>query len=117
MKVQAVIFDLFGTVVDDFVLSVGRMHVELAEALEVPYESFIQFWRQTSEMRTIGAFQTVEASIDYVCAMMDVQLTAEQMAKTVKIRLQHTRRALEPRPNAIATLAQLDRKSTRLNSS
>lgn len=107
MKVQAVIFDLFGTVVDDFVLSVGRMHLELAEALEVPYESFIQFWRQTSEMRTIGVFQTVEASIDYVCAMMDVQVTAEQMARAVEIRLRHTRRALEPRPNAVETLARL----------
>jgi putative hydrolase of the HAD superfamily len=74
----------------------------------------MQFWRQTSEMRTIGAFQTVEASIDYVCAMMDLQATAEQMVKCVEIRLHHTRRALEPRPNAVATLAQLKNKGYRI---
>ena len=98
MIYSAVIFDLFGTLVDDFVSSVGRMHAELAVALEVPYEAFMEVWRQTAEMRTIGAFQTVEASIEHVCGIMGVQVGAEQMTKAVAIRLQHTRRALEPRP-------------------
>jgi len=107
MKVQVVIFDLFGTLVDDFASSVGQMHAELAAALAVPYEAFMQLWRQTAEMRTIGAFQTVEASIEHVCGVMGVQVEAEQMMKAVAIRLQHTRRALEPRPDAVATLARL----------
>lgn len=107
MKVQVVIFDLFGTLVDDFASSVGQMHAELAAALAVPYEAFMQLWRQTTEMRTIGAFQTVEASIEHVCGVMGVQVEAEQMTKAVAIRLQHTRRALEPRPDAVATLARL----------
>ncbi|MDP2606381.1 MAG: HAD family hydrolase [Deltaproteobacteria bacterium] len=108
MKVQVVIFDLFGTLVDDFASSVGQMHAELAAALAVPYEAFMQLWRQTTEMRTIGAFQTVEASIEYVCGVMGVQVGAEQMTKAVAIRLQHTRRALEPRPDAVTTLARLN---------
>jgi putative hydrolase of the HAD superfamily len=107
MNFSAVIFDLFGTLVDDFVSSIGQMHSELAAALEVPYEQFMQLWRQTSEMRTIGAFQTVEASIEYVCGVMGKTVTAEQMRKAVDIRLRHTRRALEPRPNAVGTLARL----------
>src|SRR3989304_1374014 len=107
MIYSAVIFDLFGTLVDDFAASVGQMHAELAAALAVPYEAFMQLWRQTSEMRTIGAFQTVEASIEYVCGVMGVQVGTEQMTKAVAIRLQHTRRALEPRPDAVATLARL----------
>jgi putative hydrolase of the HAD superfamily len=107
MGYRAVIFDLFGTLVDDFASSVGQMHAELAAALAVPYEAFMQLWRQTSEMRTIGAFQTVEASIEYVCGVMGVQVGAEQMTKAVEIRLQHTRRALEPRPDGVATLARL----------
>jgi putative hydrolase of the HAD superfamily len=107
MIYSAVIFDLFGTLVDDFASSVGAMHAELAAALAVPYEAFMQLWRQTAEMRTIGAFQTVEASIEHVCGVMGVQVGAEQMSKAVAIRLQHTRRALEPRPDAVATLARL----------
>ena len=42
MKFEAVIFDLFGTLVDDFGSSVGQMHQEMAAALGVPYEQFIQ---------------------------------------------------------------------------
>jgi putative hydrolase of the HAD superfamily len=107
MKFQAVIFDLFGTLVDDFVTSVGQMHTDFAAALEIPSEQLMRLWRQISEMRTIGAFQTVEASIEYVCGNIGVRLTAEQMTKAVEIRLRYTKRALEPRPNAIATLMQL----------
>jgi putative hydrolase of the HAD superfamily len=106
MKFNAVIFDLFGTLVNDFVSATGQMNTELAAALEVPFDPFMQLWRQTSEMRTIGAFQTVEESIDHVCGLMGVAVTAEQMSKAVEIRLRHTRRALEPRPNAVVTVAQ-----------
>ena len=43
MKFNTIIFDLFGTLVDDFVSSVGQMHQEMAAALAVPYEQFIRF--------------------------------------------------------------------------
>jgi putative hydrolase of the HAD superfamily len=58
-----------------------------------------------SEMRTMGAFQTVEASLEYVCAMLGVQVTPEQITEAVEIRLRHTRRALKPRPDSVSTLA------------
>jgi putative hydrolase of the HAD superfamily len=103
----AVIFDLFGTLVDDFAPSVGPMHAELAAALAVPYETFMQLWRQTAEMRTIGAFQTVEASLGYVCRTLGMQVSAEQMMQAVEIRLQQIRRALQPRPDVVPTLMRL----------
>jgi putative hydrolase of the HAD superfamily len=58
-------------------------------------------------MRTNGTFQTVEASIKYVCDNIGVQVTAEQMTKAVEIRLRHINQALRPRPDAITTLARL----------
>jgi putative hydrolase of the HAD superfamily len=107
MKFNAVIFDLFGTLVDDFVSSVGQMSTELAAALAVPYEPFMSHWNQSSEMRIIGAFQTVEANIKYVCDAMNVHPGPEQIAKAVEIRMKHIRKALQPRPNATSTLSQL----------
>ena len=114
MNYDAVIFDLFGTLVGDFVSSAGQMNAELAAALEVPYEPFMRLWRETTEMRTNGAFQTVEASIEYVCGAMDAQITAAQLSKAVEIRLRHTRRALEPKPDAVATLARLKHEGYKL---
>lgn len=114
MNYNAVIFDLFGTLVGDFVSSAGQMNAELAAALEVPYEPFMRLWRETTEMRTIGAFQTVEASIEHVCGAMGAQITAKQLSRAVEIRLRHTRRALEPKPNVVATLARLKNQQYRL---
>jgi putative hydrolase of the HAD superfamily len=107
MKIKAVIFDLFGTLVDDFVFSVGRMHEEMAAALAVPYEQFMELWRQTAEMRIIGAFDSVAANIDYVCDIMKVRPHAEQIEKAVEIRMKYIRRALQPRPDATHTPGQL----------
>ena len=107
MKFNTVIFDLFGTLVDDFVSSVGQMHQEMAAALAVPYEQFTSLWGQTAEMRIIGAFETVEANIKYICDAMNVHPGAEQIAKAVEIRMKYIRLALQPRPDAIDTLRQL----------
>jgi putative hydrolase of the HAD superfamily len=114
MNPSAVIFDLFGTLVNDFVSSMGQMHQELAAALQVPYEPFMQRWRQTSEMRTIGAFQSVEASIEYVCGTMGVSAGPDQMTRAVEIRLGYTRRALEPRPTALSTIARIRDKQYKI---
>jgi putative hydrolase of the HAD superfamily len=107
LKFKAVIFDLFGTLVDDFGSSVGQMHQEMAGALAVPYEQFMQFWGQTAKMRIIGAFETVEDNIQYVCAAMKVSLQAEQIQKAVEIRMEYIRQALRPRPDAINIPSEL----------
>ena len=108
MKFQAVIFDLFGTIVDDFAAaSAGSNHAEFPAALGLPYDPFMQHWRQLTDRRSLGEFQTVEASIKYVCNIIGASVTDEQMARAVKTRLQLTRRALTPRPDAVKTLSQL----------
>jgi putative hydrolase of the HAD superfamily len=107
MKFKSVIFDLYGTLVDDFGSSVGQKHTEFVEALAVPSDAFMKLWRQTTDMRVIGAFQTVEASIEYVCDLLSAPLTAEQLTRAVTIRLEFIKRTLTPRPDALETLAQL----------
>ncbi len=107
MKRAAVIFDLFGTLVADFASSAGSMNSELAAALGLPDEPFMKLWRQTTAMRTLGDFQTVEASIEYVCETLGATVSAAQMATAVELRLRYIRRALKPRPDAVATLTRL----------
>ena len=107
MKFVAIIFDLFGTLVDDFSTSIGSTNVDLAVPLEVPSEPFAKAWRQTAEMRVNGTFQTVEASIEYVCCAIGVEVSQERVAKAVEIRLQQIRRGLEPKPDALTTLRLL----------
>ena len=106
MSYRAVIFDLFGTLVGDF-MAVGQTHDELAAILGVPYEPFMKQWREITGRRTMGEFQTVESSIEHVCGALGVAVNAQQMAKAVEFRLEFTRHALVPKSDAVATLAQL----------
>ena len=107
MNYNTVIFDLFGTLVNDFMSVAGQSHDELAAILGVPSEPFMKQWREITGRRTLGEFQTVEASIEHVCAALGVPVNGTQMAKAVEFRLEYTRRALVPKPDAVATLAQL----------
>jgi putative hydrolase of the HAD superfamily len=107
MQLKAIIFDFYGTLVDDFGSSAGGKHADFFEALPVPSDSFRKLWRQTTEMRVIGAFQTVEESIQYVCDLLGAPLTAQQLSRAVAIRLELIRRTLTPRADALETLARL----------
>lgn len=107
MLFNAVIFDLFGTLVDGFAMASTGYHEEFSAALGVDHESFMQHWRQITASRTLGDFQSVEASIEHICERMGVSVSNEQMAKAVEIRLELTRRALAPRSEALSTIAQL----------
>jgi putative hydrolase of the HAD superfamily len=114
MKFKAVFFDLFGTLVDDFGSSVGQMHHEMAAALAVPYEQFMQFWGQTAKMRIIGVFDSVEANIEYVCDAMKVKPRADQIEKAVEIRMKCIRQALQPKPDAINTPSELKNRGQKI---
>jgi putative hydrolase of the HAD superfamily len=107
MKYQAVIFDLFGTLVDDFVSGIGQMNEELAGALGVPFDSFMGTWRRTAELRSAGAFQTVQASLEHACGLIGISASAEQIETAVGVRLRYTRNALQPRADALETLTEL----------
>jgi putative hydrolase of the HAD superfamily len=83
------------------------MHTEMAAVLGTPYERFIPLWSQTTEMRIIGAFDTVEANIEYVLDAMSLRAQADQIRQAVEIRMKYIKRALQPRPGAIDTLTEL----------
>ncbi len=107
MKYRAVIFDLFGTLINDFAASAGSVYTEMAAALALPYEQFMSVWNQTLEMRIIGAFETVEANIEYVLNALNAHARVEQIERAVEIRMRNIRRVLQPKPDAVSTLAQL----------
>lgn len=107
MKFKAIIFDLFGTLVEDFVAGVSPTDRDLPSILSAPRDPFQQIWRRTAKMRIEGTFQTVEASIAHVCDAIGVKPTDEQIAQAGELRLEQIRRALRPKADAAATLTRL----------
>lgn len=111
---QAIIFDLFGTLVNDFTVAVSPTDRDLPSILNAPRDPFQQHWRRTARLRIDGTFQTVEASIVHVCDAFGIKPTREQVAEAAAFRLEQIRGALTPKADAVHVLTQLKNAGCKL---
>jgi putative hydrolase of the HAD superfamily len=108
MKYKAIIFDLFGTLVDSYsVQGYNRYLTEMASALKLPEEDFSKLWRETIYERGIGIFKTTEESIRYICNKLKASVSEINIKKCDQIRLGNTRKALNPKNGAVDILKNL----------
>ena len=108
MKHLAVIFDLFGTLADNFSSrGYNDALTEMAEALSVPSDDFRQAWFSTSKERNRGAFQNCEADVEYVCRELNVSAHKEQVQLAIQARLDYIRDVMTPQPKAVEVLSRL----------
>lgn len=109
MKYQAVIFDLFGTLVGDLI---GPQYtdvlISIATVLSVPADDFLQMWSDTSYARNTGAFHSVEANIVHICRELRVQPKGNDVKLAARIRQDYARRVMmKPRLGAVEVLSRL----------
>ncbi len=110
MKYDAVIFDLFGTLIDNFSRTdYHAMLAEMARAVGAPESDFIRMWGDTVQERMTGAFPTVEAGIEHVCERVAVIADPAGLSAAAQARIEFTRHRLVPRDDALATLCRLRR--------
>ena len=106
MHFEAVVFDLFGTLVTGF--SEERFNASLAAmaaAVGVSGGEFIRQWSfETWEGRATGRFETIGANVRQICEALGKTPDDAQVAEAVGIRIAFTRENLKPRADAIATL-------------
>lgn len=86
MKFQAVIFDLFGTLVDNFSTS-GHKSIlsDMATVLGAPKEPFTTHWFDTFHMMCIGDFKTTAENITYICSRLNISPNGKQLNTAVKM--------------------------------
>ena len=113
MKYDAVIFDLFGTLVDntEFLEDSGagyqRTLSDVAAALSVPEPDFLHLWSGTVHERDSGLFPTMEDYFQHICHESGVTVDAQQIANAVELRIDYLRGALTPRSGTVETLTEL----------
>jgi putative hydrolase of the HAD superfamily len=108
MRYDALVFDLFGTLVDNLPRTeFERTLAGMSDAVTVPREDFAKVWVEKMNDRMIGKFGGTEGNIACVCEALGFRPSADRMAEAAEIRLAFTRRALEPRQNALETLRGL----------
>ena len=108
MRYDAVIFDLYGTLIDylpeeDY----QRSHYAIAAVFQLPAETYWRVWRETIHARDTGQYGGLEQDFRHVCEALDCEPTEDQLREAFRIRLEVIRRNLMPRTGAIETLTQL----------
>lgn len=115
MKYDAVIFDLFGTLVksvvpEDYQVMLGN----LSKALGVSEDDFTQHWRATLELRESGRLGGLHDTLMKTAHGAGGAPTAAQVQEAGQRWESHARHWLLPRPDARATLEGLRAKGLRI---
>jgi putative hydrolase of the HAD superfamily len=108
MDIRAVVFDLFGTLIDDSPpADYGRFLAETAVALETDPHRFEELWDAHDVARYTGP---IEACFQTICA----ELGVADYGPALALRLERLRGLLVPRPDAVSTLRELRNRGFRL---
>jgi putative hydrolase of the HAD superfamily len=108
MKYKAVIFDLYGTLVDcyDFIGYHSALR-ETSSILKIQHNDFIKLWMDTSARRATGVFKTLEENLEYICRELNIPVKAFDINLAKMVRYDYISLSLAPRQYAIETLSQL----------
>ena len=108
MKYEAVIFDLFGTLIDKFSLREGTsMLRQMASTLAIPSDGFLRLWFETFNERATGVLPSPEANIAHICNKLAVHAEDARIRQAGQIERDYTARSMTPRPNALEVLSHL----------
>jgi len=73
MKYEAVIFDLFGTLIDSYPYEEYQNVLgQMASVLTVPFDDFRRLWYETAQEHSLGAMASIEDNIKYICNKLEV---------------------------------------------
>jgi putative hydrolase of the HAD superfamily len=93
VKYRAVIFDLYGTLVENFPASQsGEVLSRMAEVLGVPPAAFSSQWTKAFGDRMTGVHDNFQACTKSICLRLGAEPTAEQIDKAAAIRFELTHR-------------------------
>jgi putative hydrolase of the HAD superfamily len=107
MKYEAVIFDLFGTLVDIFSLEEYRVFInDMCAVLGVSPADFVDRWDEKADERALGRIPVAE-QLAALCRDLGVEVTPAQLERAVEMRVDFVRGVLVPRGDAAPTLAAL----------
>ncbi len=112
MAPRAVVFDLYGTLIDEAPRATWRaLQDELADTVGVDRDTFARLWVETYDLRSTGPFAP---SLVELCARAGVELAADRLEQVLERRRGYMREQLSPRREALGTLAELRRRQLKL---
>jgi putative hydrolase of the HAD superfamily len=109
MTYAAVIFDLYGTLVGEWMgEEFNKNLIAMADALAVDDVEFRAEWQATSMERQTGQFESIEANVRIVCARISgVEPDPDLVRRALALRIDMYKRYFHPKEGAEPTLREL----------
>jgi putative hydrolase of the HAD superfamily len=107
-RLEAVVFDLYGTLVPEFPLSRwDAMFAGMAAALDADLDAFRRAYEGTIVERQTGGFRDMTENVRAICERIDAQPSTEALERALEIRAAMYRDLFRPQPGAVETLGWL----------
>ena len=112
-KYKAVVFDLWGTLVDELMhpeanrLVYQQKNAETADLLGVDRDEFAKAWAARLDDLQRGGFSSTEAALLHICRELGAEPGEDRIHAVAEIRCEYVREALSPRPGTVETLSTL----------
>ena len=115
MRYSCVIFDLFGTLVDNTSREeYDVMLTRMADVLGVTPKDFIEHWGGTFYDRMVGALQDTGSNILNITDFLGVEVEREHLEEATRIRREFTSRMMVPKPGALETLEEIRKRGLKI---
>ena len=107
MRYAAVVFDLFGTLIEEGADAYLAMMRQTAGLLDAPLDRLYAATAADAEARTVGAYESVEQQFDVLYERLGVAPDAERRAAAVRAYMDAQWSRLVPRDGVLDTLRRL----------
>ena len=107
-RIEAVVFDLYGTLVPEFPLSRwDAMFEGMAAALGVDLGTFRAAWDGTIVERQTGVLGDVADNVGLICERIGLEPSADAVERALEVRAAMYRDLFRPQPHSVETLRWL----------
>ncbi len=114
MRLRAVVFDLYGTLVPEFPLSRwDAMFAGMAAELGADLAAFRAAWDGTIVERQTGALGAVGENVRVICERIGLRPSAEALERALEVRAAMYRERFRPQPGAVESLGWLRERAYR----
>jgi putative hydrolase of the HAD superfamily len=109
---DAVVFDLYGTLVPEFGRTAFFESVRaMAELLGCDVDAFEREWGRTAVLRQTGGYPDgMAGNVRAICSTLGVDVDDAALAHALEPRTEMYRRFFHPRPGAVETVSELHRR-------